>query len=326
MKKSKKDKNKYDNVVINRVELTPTTIGEIEENENSIVGVLAIFGFLIVIIFVMPYFVNWLNGSKEDNPTPPVSIPSTDPSEEEEPITPPEEVSYISLASPVSETISGYRYEITVNYDTSILETKITNVSGSTLQLVNNPTYIELYTEDKTLLDRILIDKQEIVSNATISFNFLYKDNTNSNQKPAYLVIESKNINDYPAITLTSLDASNLPFLTCTKDNETLVYTFQNNDKGYFLSKINDNFIISNSNDEIINTYEVLTNSYNSIDGVTADISPRTSGFSFETEINLNKVKISERKRILSSQAYYEKNTEAKTIYFELNASGYKCN
>ena len=327
MKKSKKDKKNYDNVVISNVELTPTTIGEIEENANNIGGVLAIFAFLIVIIVALPYVVNFISGNNEERDY--GVIPSTPSGNEEEqpPVEEPtNEVEYLDVSTPISKTINGFKYDINVDVATKKIDLKVTNSSGSALWLVNNPTYIELFTEDKTLLDRILIDKEEIVANATVSFNYTFIDNTNSNQDPVYLTIETKSINDYPAISLSSTDINNLPFLTCTKNNQTLVYTFQNDDTGYFLSKITDRYVVSSSDDSTINTYEALTNSYNSIEGVDADITPRTSGFSFEATIDLSKVSINERKRVLSSKAYYEKDTEAKTIYFELNASGYKCN
>ncbi len=327
MKKSKKEKKDYSNVSIKYVELTPTTIGEINDNENSILGVIFIFIFLIVIIFLLPYVVNFISGSsKTVTPNMPssseeVEPPSVDPLDSTK-----DEVEFLDVTSPISKTISGFRYELSTNISANSINVKVTNVSGSAFNLVNNPTYIELYTAEKTLLDRILITKQEVVSNATISFDFKYKDNTNSNQVPVYLTLSSKSINDYPAINVKTLDINNMPFLTCTKDNETLVYTFLANEKGYYLTKISDTLVFTNADESTINIYESLANSYNSIDGVKADILPKTNGFSFTSEINLSNVIISEKKRILNNLAYYEKDTEAKTIYFELNASGFRCN
>ena len=328
MKKNKKVKENFDNVVINNVELTPTTIGKINENESGLKGVIILFGALILIIFGLPYAVNLVDKlqGKEVVPPPPVVANPEEPTEEPTPENPKkEEEEYLSIASPIAKTISGIKYEITVDTSTKKINVKVTNVSGSPTSLISNPMYIELYTEEKTLLDRVMISKEEIVSDAVKEFTYTFKDNTGNNVNPVYLTLNTKSINDYPAITLTSQDINNSPYLTCTKDNETLVYTFQNSDNEYLLSKISDRILVTSNDEETINTYEALTVSYNSIDGVDANVVPKTNGFSLETEIDLSKVKISEKKRILNNQAFYEKDELAKTIYFELNSSGFKC-
>ena len=327
MKKNKKVKENFDNVVINNVELTPTTIGKINENESGLKGVIILFGALILIIFGLPYVVNLVDKLQgKEVVTPPPVVTTPDEPEEPTPENPKkEEEEYLSVASPIAKTISGIKYEINIDSSNKKINVNVTNVSGSTSALINNPMYIELYTKDKTLIDRIMISKEELVSNATKEFIYSFKDNTGSNENPVYLTINTKSVNDYPAITLTSQDVNNSPYLTCTKDNETLVYTFQNNENEYLLSKINDRILVTNNDEETINTYEALTVSYNSIDGVDANVVPKTNGFSLETEIDLSKVTISEKKRILNNQAFYEKDELAKTIYFELNSSGFKC-
>ncbi len=327
MKKNKKVKENFDNVVINKVELTPTTIGKINENESGLKGVIILFGTLILIIFGLPYAVNLMDKlqGKEVITPPPVVANPEEPKEEPTPENPKKEEEYLSIVSPIAKTISGIKYEITVDTSTKKINIKVTNVSGSPTSLISNPMYIELYTEEKTLLDRVMISKEEIVSNAAKEFVYTFKDNTGNNVNPVYLTLNTKSINDYPAITLTSQDINNLPYLTCTKDNETLVYTFQNSDNQYLLSKISDRILVTSNDEETINTYEALTVSYNSIDGVDANVVPKTNGFALETEIDLSKVKISEKKRILNNQAFYEKDELAKTIYFELNSSGFKC-
>ena len=333
MKKNKKDKENFDNVVIKNVELTPTTIGKIDSNEGGLKGVLVLFGLLILIILVLPYVVNLVNNFKEGGNPPPVVIPET-PTTPEIPDDNPNpndksdtenKVEFISVDSPIYKTISGYNYEIEVNLDLKTVDVNVTNASGSAFLLVNSPMFIELFNSEKTLLDRILITKREIASNTTIAFSYPFKDGTNNNQTPAYLTLETMSINDYPAITINSTDINNVPFLTCSKDNTTLIYNFSENDNNYLLDKIIERISVNKNDEDTVNTYETLLTSYNSIDGVKAELNPKTNGFEFEAEINLEDVKISENKRILNSYAFYEKDTYAKTIAFELNSSGYKC-
>ncbi len=326
MKKNKKVKENFDNVVINNVELTPTTIGKINENESGLKGVIILFGALILIIFGLPYAVNLVDKlqGKEITPPPVATTPEEPKKEEPTSENPKKEEEYLSISSSIVKTISGIKYEIDVDVTNKKLNVNVTNSSGSPSALINNPMFIELYTQDKTLIDRILISKEEIVTNTTKEFVYSFKDNTGNNVDPVYLTLNTKSINDYPAITLTSQDINNLPYLTCTKDNETIVYAFRN-DEDYLLSNISDRILVTNNDEETINNYEALTVSYNSIEGVDANIVPKTNGFSLETEIDLSKVKISEKKRILNNQAFYEKDELAKTIYFELTSSGFKC-
>ncbi len=320
-KKAKKQKNIYENVKINQQELTPTTIGTIDENENNLKFVLILFFSLIVIIFALPYFMNWLDSFKEKSVTP-SNTPQTSTNEdikEEEPA----EEQYLELANKINTLIDNYRF--VVNYNNNILDVTITNESGAINYLVNNPIFIEVYSQNKMLMQRFLIDKEELILDNSTVHNFIITNNLSAENTPTYLVIANKNANDYPAIDLKNLDSSGQPFLTCTKSNETIIYTFKDEDKGYLLTTINDTIRINDNSEETINTYSALANSYQTIPGIEADINPETTGFSFSASINLNNVKISEHQRILNNKAFYELNTPAKSINFELSASGYQC-
>ena len=325
MRKNKKKEN-FDNVVIKNVELTPTTIGKIESNEGNIWAVLALFISLIVIIFVLPYIVNLIQDFNNKETNPPIVIDDNDKDNdnEEDPGDKEEEIDYIPIEGATSKTIKGYRYDIEIDNDSNNLNVKITNTSGSITNLIDTPMYIELYNEKKTLVDRILLKKEEIVTDATKVYN--YNFNNQNDENIVYITIDTKSINDYPAIVIDNVDINNNPFLTCIKDNETLVYNFKEDETGYYLFEINDRYSVNENDEDTIATYETLSTSYNSIEGVEADITPKSKGFTFEAVIYLDTVKISEKKKILNNPAFYEKNTLAKTIYFELNSSGYKCN
>ena len=328
MKKNKKKEN-FDNVVINKTELTPTTIGKIESDEGSIWSVVILFVSLIAIIIALPYVVNLIKnfGEHEEEPVIIDNNNNNNNNEENPEVNPNEEEkddNYIAITDEVSKTIKGYRYDIVIDNKAKTLNVKVTNMSGTMTLLIDTPMYIELYNTDKTLEDRILINKEEVVNDATKEFDFKFKNR--SDDDIAYLTLDTKSINDYPAISVDNIDDNNNPFFTCIKDNETLVYTFKEDETGYYLTTINDRFLITENDEETINTYETYAASYNSVEGVEADITPKSNGFTFETIIYLDNVSIKEKQRILNNPAFYEKDTLAKTIYFELNASGYKCN
>lgn len=318
----KKKKKRYEQVVIQNEPLMPTVIGEINEKENSPIGVILLFGILIVMVFFLPNLTTFIEHLGDSNVTNPTTTPSSSPEAPGEADAPTEQVEYLNAWEVIDRTISGIRFQIQLDSSTKQMRATYTNVSGSNTFFITNKYYLELYSSEKQLLQRIKIASTELVSSLNAQYNIQSAYNLG---EIAYVVIQKKNEKDYPAVTLNSIDSSNLPFLTCTKGNETFVYTFEEKNNIYQLKRIKENIQITKSDEATIQQYEIMTNSYGSIDGVEADMIPMTSGFRFETTIDLNRVSIKEKKRILDHLAYYEKNTEAKVVAFELGASGYTC-
>lgn len=318
----KKKKKQYEQVVIKNEPLVPTTIGIMSDKENNPIGVILIFVILICMVLFLPNLTSFIESLKGNDVSLPSSSPSSSNSNSTEIEVPSEEMEYLPLQNEIDRTINGIRFQISLNSSSKQLQAIYTNVSGSNTFFISNKYYLELYSGEKQLLQRIKIEGKELVSSSTYHYDI--KSAYNLGQI-AYLVIQKMSEKDYPAITLNSLDDNNLPFLTCVKENETLIYSFEENENTYLLKKIKDSIQITKKDESTINEYKALTNSYDSIDGVDAELNPTTNGFSFDTTIDLNRVSIQEKKRILDNLAYYEKNTEAKVVSFELGSSGYTC-
>lgn len=319
MKKNKSKKNAR--VTINQTELIPTTIGELNTNDNGLFVVLAILAIFILSIVFLPNITNWFNNINNPEPNVPVTPPKQEGNKpnEKEPV---KEIEYLDATKPIERASNGYRLQLDIEEDTKLLKATITNLSGSNSFLKTNKIYFELYSNNKQLLKRIKLSEQEVVSSVTYQYDIA---SVLQNNQVTYIVVHNMSVSDYPAVTLNSIDSNNLPFLTCTKDNETLIYTFNKKNNSYYLAKIKDTLKVEENDQNTINTYEAMVNSYNSIDGVEADISPSVQGFNFTSTIDLAKVTIKDKTKILNNVAYYEKNTEAKTVAFELNSSDYVC-
>lgn len=332
MKKNTKkaDKNKYNNVVIKKDDLMPTTIGEIINDDHSLRSVILLFSLLIIIILGLPYVTTIFQNIKDGKPPLSVTPTPTTPEPDEtpsEPETPPvidedeTEPEYYALDLPVDIEVDGLHFQLTLNSQNQVLSAVLTNESADSNVLLENTYYLELYNEEKKLLDRILVQGKQITSNLRFDYDI---QEAYSLGVVKYVVISKKTESDYPNVTLKTND-KNQPYLTCAKNNEVLTYLFKKSDNTYLLQSINERIIYESPTEEEILTFEQRMDDYNSITGVDSQIELETTGFSIDTTIDLTKVSIKNQQATLNNEAYYEKDTEAKAIAFELNSSGYTC-
>ncbi len=310
----KKKKNKIEKVPIANTELSPTTIGAINENESGLKSVIIIFSLLIVIIFVLPYVMSWFEKEQTPNPTPQVTVPSQnqEPEQQEEKVE-----NYLSLNEQIKESLNNCNYNVTANEQN--LSINITNVNADANILINKPTFIELYTEDKTLIKRIMLPKEMLEKNKSTTYTY---DITG---QEAYIMLKSPAKEDYPQVNIVSINQNKEPFLTCTKDNETLTYIFQTQNNEYYLTKIVDSLKITSVTEETINNYENIASIYNTIEGVQAQLN-QENGLDFTTTLDLNKLNFETASKSLNNEAYYAKDTIAKVINFEMESNDYICN
>ena len=120
----------------------------------------------------------------------------------------------------------------------------------------------------------------------------------------------------------------NEPILTCQKGNELITYTFKSEKDRYYLIQIEEqaSYLSSDSNyNTYLQEYTALSNNYLGIRGVSTTLTPTATGFAFKNTIQLETISVSDYKRLFTKDIYYDRNTEAKVIAFELNASGYTC-
>jgi len=317
-------KKNVEEVVISRKELTPTTIGTIETKESG--PIVAIIWVLIFVggIFILPRVSTWVNDNFiEKKPTPTVkpTTPSTpvptDPSLEE----PEDEIKYYDLEDGLMIDFEGFQFtNISADNTTKLFTARLINISGKQRMFQDKSYYIELYSEDNTLLQRFLIPKEEITSFKNLSYSMV--SNYQIVKKMAIVLKEEK---DYPQVSLQK-NQNNEGVLECEKGNEIFTYIFKENSNQ--LVRIQESFTAySSSSDynQVLNQYTTLASTLKNMNGVEAELTPLRNGFYYEALYSLEEMNSSDISRYLTKFAHYKKDTEAKVVAFELNSSGYTC-
>lgn len=312
---AKKKKQVFDvkKVKINEEELSITKIGEITSGEQSPFLVIGIFLVLLVFIFFLPNLVNLIKGesTKTDYGTPTEKEPEPEePIEKEEPYYELSDTLKVSL----EETLVLNKFKI----ENSEIQFTITNNGENRFNFNRKNYFLELYTEENTFLERIILKKVTIPKEESVTFNYTISEVTATNTKKIRFV--EKEIADYPNIELTKNDAGE-ELLVCTRDFETLTYKFQTGK----LQTITD--VVNNTNKEDASYNEKLEEwknkvaTYNNIGGISSTWIDTGNGFFVNTVLDLEKVKLEN----IDNENYYAYETEAKIVKFEMEARGFTC-
>lgn len=295
-------------------ELTPTTLAVKKDtkkvNAFGIVWIALIFAILIGGVIYLPdislYINNYLN--------PEVSVPSTSnkvPNKEEES----EEKETVNIYN-IGDTSEVLLDKIKVNNVTisnSKISFLVTNTSQEMLKLKDYNYFMNLYDNNKKLVQRIMFASEVLSPNASISLEYDLMDDTSVKYS-----IVSINTSDYPAYVVDA-NADKSAELVCKKGYETITYLLNDN-KTYGIT-ISEEVPITDPNfNNLYSTYEALKVTYNAYEGVTSSVNVTDQALIFRTIINLSEVGTS-----LNLKAIYPNNTDAKIMHFELTASGYTC-
>lgn len=321
----KKKKKTNEPIIINQEPLSTTTIGKIEIKDNG--PIFAIVGIVIFVICIilLPTISEWVaslsNPNIVDKGSPGTGV--TPPSEEEEEDN--SEIKYYDVKEDLLIVLSGFNFSnFVVDSNTKTLTFTITNQNGDSEFFTKNNYYLELYTTDELLLQRIRLTTE--IVNGTVNFTYDINEAlaTGTVSKVAIVL---KTDEDYPPVELET-DSKNNPILTCEKDNEILTYQFVYENNVYHLIQINEQNSYQSSDPNYathLQEYTVLSNNYSGINGVRTTLNPTATGFSFETNIDLEEISVANYHRIFEKDIYYDRNTEARVISFELSSSGYTC-
>lgn len=308
---------KEQKIVITDKELTPTIIGKLNTKEKSPVLLLFIFAIFVAVAIFLPdiqnYIDNMLFNKQTNQPTTnaPINNNEEKPADENE-------ITYYDYDSDLVITndlftISNIRFENnTMTFD-------MKNNINEELKLNTLKYFVELYTSDTTLLQRIKISFGSLAKNETKQFSYDIDENTINNLQKILLI--EKTENDYPEVNL-QINKENNGVLTCTKGYETITYTFGND----YLISINDliNYPFENNITYANNlqNYQILAATYNNYDGVSSTIVTLDTGFTFTTLIDLRTADITG----LENNNYYAYRTLSKTVKFETESNGFSCN
>ena len=197
---AKKKKFSYKNLVINEEDLAITKIGEMPNINKSPIFLFIVFGILIAFIFFLPDIVKHFEENGNFITNDPV-VEKENPSED----IPEKELIYYDLNSTLNINLEeGIKVNsFIITNDT--ISFKISNNKNNKFYFSKRNYFMELYTEDKTLLERVILSKDSIAadSNKTFSYNIL-PATANSVKK---IVFVEKEIEDYPNVILSKNDA-----------------------------------------------------------------------------------------------------------------------
>lgn len=315
MAKNKKQAFDSKNVKINEEELSITKIGELETAEQSPWMVIGIFVALLVFIFCLPSLVTLIKG---DSTRTDYASPVTNKPEEKEETPDKVEEKYYEIASDLKVTLEDTLVINNFNLDANSIKFTIQN-NGETRFNFNRKNYfLELYTEENTLLERVILEKSTIGKGESVEFTYGISATTAANVKKIRFVL--KEIEDYPNIELQKNEA-NEELLVCTKNSETITYKFQNEKLQNITDVINENYSEDVSYREKLENWKAKSASYNNVGGISSTFIDTGVGFFVNTVLDLANVKIAN----VQNENYYTYETLAKVVKFEMDSRGFTC-
>lgn len=301
-------------IVISEEELVPTTLAVVQDKKKAnVFGMIWIF--IIFIIFIagviyLPEISAYINSYLNPDVVVP-NTPSKD-NKKEDDTKDETSVKEYKIANDLEITEESFKIS-NFNIENNTIKFKITNLTSEVLELKDAHYFVNLYSDNKKLLQRIYL--QDIISPSSEA-DATY-DLSDSSASIISLVKISEE--EYPSHIVT-VPEEGVATLTCTKNYEKVEYLLNNN-KAYvtnLLYEVNTTDVNFNN---LYNNYQTLQTTYNNIEGVSSNITLENGLLSFKTIINLSSVKSD----TLNLKTIYPFGTDAKVIYFEMTASGYTC-
>lgn len=301
-------------IVISEEELVPTTLAVVQDKKKAnVFGMIWIF--IIFIIFIagviyLPEISAYINSYLNPDVVVP-NTPSKD-NKKEDDTKDETSVKEYKIANDLEITEESFKIS-NFNIENNTIKFKITNLTSEVLELKDAHYFVNLYSDNKKLLQRIYL--QDIISPSSEA-DATY-DLSDSSASIISLVKISEE--EYPSHIVT-VPEEGVATLTCTKNYEKVEYLLNNN-KVYVTNLIYEVNTTDANFNNLYNNYQALQTTYNNIEGVSSNITLENGLLSFKTIINLSSVKSD----TLNLKTIYPFGTDAKVIYFEMTASGYTC-
>lgn len=301
-------------IVISEEELVPTTLAVVQDKKKAnVFGMIWIF--IIFIIFIagviyLPEISAYINSYLNPDVVVP-NTPSKD-NKKEDDTKDETSVKEYKIANDLEITEESFKIS-SFNIENNTIKFKITNLTSEVLELKDEHYFVNLYSDNKKLLQRIYL--QDIISPSSEA-DATY-DLSDSSASIISLVKISEE--EYPSHIVT-VPEEGVATLTCTKNYEKVEYLLNNN-KVYVTNLLYEVNTTDANFNNLYNNYQALQTTYNNIEGVSSNITLENGLLSFKTIINLSSVKSD----TLNLKTIYPFGTDAKVIYFEMTASGYTC-
>ncbi len=297
----------------------PVTIGNLRKENTSPIGIILFFIILFLVAFFLPKITEYLN--KEENSNIKINLPSSSSSKEDSYLISNDgDIFYYEINPTESFTVDNLIIDnINTSYseDSYYLNFNITNNEKNNFSSKSN-YFIELYSDSKSFIERIMLGKINISSNQTINEKVNISQKAFDNAK--LVIISSKNTTDYPKVNLNYNEGIRAN-LICQKGNNELTYTFVD-DK---LVEIIENYNLDNTSTNFskeLEIYQKKYQNYNKNENIEIEFSNNDNSFTYKAIFDLSKVKYKE----LNDNRFYKKNTSASIVKFELESSLYTCN
>lgn len=291
----------------------PIVIGEIKKEKNAgPLGVFLFFGFLVLFAIFLPNITEYVNNffNKEKTIAPIVDTEEKKDDVEDEK----QEVTYYEITSDLTFTINNLTFNNFIKANNLLTFTVKNNQTGSYTFRTEN-YYIEFYDNTNMLLERIRINNNAIIPKSETEDISIPIKNNNATKFKIFNIQD----NNYPSINLTE-DENKLSKLSCTNNISTIDYNLTDKKLTSLTEKVNLNNTTHNYV-SLIEEYRNINSRLLGTDGVSINFQETENNFIFEMTVDytkLNRIEIDDLK-------YYNKNTEAKVINFELEASGFNC-
>ena len=188
----------------------------------------------------------------------------------------------------------------------------ITNLKEQANDLKAKKYYLTAFTENDSVIKRIKVAEDTFAANEVKQYTYSIDSDT-----IAYFMFDELTADQYP-----SSEAVNEKDLTliCSKTGEMVMYYYTDSE----LTSIRNTIVVKKDDDKYdtkLTAYQTKLTSYNSIDGVDAQLENDDTMLTFSATIDISSTDFSK----LDSVIYYPKGTKANIIIYEMESRDYSC-
>lgn len=297
-------------------ELTPVTLAIKEDKKKAsifgIVWIVLIFGIFILGVIYLPDIASFVNNYFNPDVVTPSGGNNNKNNGNDDVNSDDEKIKEYVISDNLEITFDSFKIN-NIKKENNKISMDIVNTSNEILDLSKDNYFINMYSEGKKLLKRVMLGDVIISVGSTYTVSYDIDENV------YMLSIYNLSKKDYPAYVVTS-DESNMGTLTCTKEYEKIDY-LTNNNKVYAINLLNEVSSSDTNFNTLYATYQAMKNTYDNVEGISSSLDVINNVLTFRNIINLNVVLDGS----INLKSYYPKDTDAKVIYFEMTSMGYTC-
>lgn len=297
-------------------ELTPVTLAVKEDKKKAsifgIVWIVLIFGIFILGVIYLPDIASFVNNYFNPDVVTPSGGNNNKNNGNDDVNSDDEKIKEYVISDNLEITFDSFKIN-NIKKENNKISMDIVNTSNEILDLSKDNYFINMYSEGKKLLKRVMLGDVIVSVGSTYTVSYDIDDNV------YMLSVYNLSKKDYPAYVVTS-DESNMGTLTCTKEYEKIDY-LTNNNKVYAINLLNEVSSSDTNFNTLYATYQAMKNTYDNVEGISSSLDVINNVLTFRSVINLNVVLDGS----INLKSYYPKDTDAKVIYFEMTSMGYTC-